>query len=482
MKIIRPHITLIALAAVGLACQGLMWIFPDDGIHIAGLKLRFGSPAVTDSIGERKIQDVEQFLAQFDSLNLSADSLATDTNLTVQRKENIASLQFSNGDSSPLFRFFEACDSSKAQNKRIHVFHYGDSQIEVDRMTNVLRQKLQEKFGGNGPGLVAPVPVAASANIAQTQSENWKRYTSYGFDNGKVNHNNYGILCSFGRFTAPLKKDAEPATDTTKAWIELRPSGMSLSACKQWNEAWMYFGNFTSPFQLQVTLDGVVLTDEKIQPAEGIMKKTWNFKAAGKLRFNFSGTESPDVYAIELHGGPGINVSNIALRGNDGGAFRRVNNSSMKPMIDALNAELIILQFGGNAVPFLSGTSNAEAYGSSFRDHIRKFRQLAPGVPIIVIGPSDMSTTVDGVYQTWPYLENLRDGMKKAALEEGCAFWDMYEVMGGKNSMVSWVTNDPPYAGPDYTHFTPAGARKMAELLYKAIADEYDAWKLAKGI
>ncbi|MBX7053052.1 MAG: hypothetical protein K1X54_13530 [Flavobacteriales bacterium] len=482
MKVIRPHITLYALVAVGLACQGLMWIFPDEGVTVAGYKLRFGHPAVTDSIGERKIQDVEKFLAQFDSLSIASDSLQNDSSVNVVRKESIASLQFLNGDSSPLFRFFEACDSCKSQNKRIHVFHYGDSQIEVDRMTNVLRQKLQEKFGGNGPGLVAPVPVAASANIAQTQSENWKRYTSYGFDNGKAGHQNYGILCSFGRFTAPLKKDATPPTDTSAAWIELRPSGMSLAACKQWNEAWMYFGNFTQPFHLQVTLDGVVLTDEWVQPGEGIMRKTWNFKAAGKLRFNFSGTESPDVYAIELHGGPGINVSNIALRGNDGGAFRRVNNASMKPMIDALNAELIILQFGGNAVPFLSSSTNAEAYGNSFRDHIRKFRQLAPGVPIVVIGPSDMSTTIDGVYQTWPYLENLRDGMKKAALEEGCAFWDMYEVMGGKNSMVSWVTNDPPYAGPDYTHFTPAGARKMAELLYKAIADEYDAWKLAKGI
>jgi hypothetical protein len=72
--------------------------------------------------------------------------------------------------------------------------------------------------------------------------------------------------------------------------------------------------------------------------------------------------------------------------------------------------------------------------------------------------------------------------MKQATLEEGCAFWDMFEVMGGKNAMVSWVTNDPPYAGPDYTHFTPAGARKVAELLYKALDEEYEAWKAARSV
>jgi lysophospholipase L1-like esterase len=481
LKVIRPYITLVALLAVGVLCQGLMWVFPDEGLNIAGIKLKFGNTAVADTLAERKIEDVEKFLAQFDSLQIAADSLTTDSTAAIIRKETIASLQFANGDSSPLFPFFESCDSAKTQNKHVHVFHYGDSQIEVDRMTNVLRQKLQERFGGNGPGLIAPIPIAASANIAQTQSENWKRYTSYGFDNGKATHNNYGVMCSFGRFTAPVKKDSEPATDTTQAWIEVRPSGMSLAACKIWSEAWLYFGNFTTAFRLQVTLDGTVLTDEIIEPEAGIMRKTWSLQKTGKLRFNFFAIESPDVYALELHGGPGINVSNIALRGNDGGAFRRVNNSSMQRMTADLNAELIILQFGGNAVPFLSGASNAEAYGNSFRDHIRKFRQLIPDVPIIVIGPSDMSTSVDGVFQTWPYLENLRDGMKKAALEEGCAFWDMYEVMGGKNSMVSWVTNNPPYAGPDYTHFTPAGARKMAELLYKAIADEYDAWKAVQS-
>jgi acetyl/propionyl-CoA carboxylase alpha subunit len=71
--------------------------------------------------------------------------------------------------------------------------------------------------------------------------------------------------------------------------------------------------------------------------------------------------------------------------------------------------------------------------------------------------------------------QNMRD----AAFAEGCAFWDMYSVMGGKNSMISWVKNNPPYAGPDYTHFTPGGARKVADLLYKSILREYEAWHAA---
>jgi hypothetical protein len=47
--------------------------------------------------------------------------------------------------------------------------------------------------------------------------------------------------------------------------------------------------------------------------------------------------------------------------------------------------------------------------------------------------------------------------------------------------MIGWVDHQPPYAGPDYTHFTPLGARKMGDFLVKAILDEYQNWKIAKS-
>ena len=51
-------------------------------------------------------------------------------------------------------------------------------------------------------------------------------------------------------------------------------------------------------------------------------------------------------------------------------------------------------------------------------------------------------------------------------------FWDMYEVMGGKNSMVEWVKLN--LAATDYIHFAPAGARKISTLLYSALIKEYE--------
>ena len=63
--------------------------------------------------------------------------------------------------------------------------------------------------------------------------------------------------------------------------------------------------------------------------------------------------------------------------------------------------------------------------------------------------------------------------MKNAAFENGCAFWDLYENMGGKNAMKSWVERTPPLAAKDYTHFNPKGAEYIGELLFNALLNDY---------
>jgi len=73
---------------------------------------------------------------------------------------------------------------------------------------------------------------------------------------------------------------------------------------------------------------------------------------------------------------------------------------------------------------------------------------------------------------TYEFLPLVRDALKKATLDNGCSYWDMYEAMGGYNSMPQWVAADPPLAGADYTHFTPRGAKVIANMFYNALMVE----------
>jgi lysophospholipase L1-like esterase len=83
-------------------------------------------------------------------------------------------------------------------------------------------------------------------------------------------------------------------------------------------------------------------------------------------------------------------------------------------------------------------------------------------------------------YVTRPYLEEVRDAMKANSLAQGAVFWDMYEAMGGRNSMVSWVNAEPPLAATDYIHFSPQGAKKVGELFYTALINDFAAFYSSK--
>jgi len=88
-----------------------------------------------------------------------------------------------------------------------------------------------------------------------------------------------------------------------------------------------------------------------------------------------------------------------------------------------------------------------------------------------------MSIKKEDYFETYPYLENVRDALKEASFKAGAGFWDMFSAMGGKNSMPSWVVAEPALASTDYIHFSPRGARIIAELFYEALNYEYETYR-----
>ena len=103
-----------------------------------------------------------------------------------------------------------------------------------------------------------------------------------------------------------------------------------------------------------------------------------------------------------------------------------------------------------------------------------------PDAAILFIGPSDMSTSVNGRMQTYPHLPMMVDSLKAAALNSGAAYWDLYQAMGGKDSMVKWVKARPQLAGTDYVHFTPRGAEAMGKMFFESLMLYYDYYRLRR--
>jgi lysophospholipase L1-like esterase len=168
------------------------------------------------------------------------------------------------------------------------------------------------------------------------------------------------------------------------------------------------------------------------------------------------------------------------MRGSSGLVFTKMDKTILRDHYKALNVKLIILQFGGNVVPHI--TNDYGYYERLFHSQLVRIKQMLPDVAIIVIGVADMSMKKRDRYVSYPNIEKIRDAMKKATFDAGCIYWDMYEAMGGKNSMPSWVFANPPLASKDFVHFNTRGARIIAHMFYNSLMYEYNVYKKSSSV
>ena len=186
-----------------------------------------------------------------------------------------------------------------------------------------------------------------------------------------------------------------------------------------------------------------------------------------------------DVYGVMLDGQTGVSLDNIPMRGCSGTIFTGIHSSTLSPFFGRENVRLIILQYGGNSVPYLKGKEGIAGYMSGLKRQIEYLRKLAPDACFLFIGPSDMSTSIDGEMQTYPVLPRLVEAMKAMADSCGIAYWDLYAAMGGRGSMMKWV--EAYLAGPDYVHFTPKGARHVGNILYETLEFYHKFYRFRTG-
>jgi len=93
---------------------------------------------------------------------------------------------------------------SVAGGNQVRIIYYGDSQVEGDRVTSLLRKELRKEGGGTGPGMISPVmPVMYTRSWVVRSSSNWRRYTLLDYRNGTLSHNRLGPMLALCRFTPP---------------------------------------------------------------------------------------------------------------------------------------------------------------------------------------------------------------------------------------------------------------------------------------
>ena len=474
-------------------------LFPNNNIHIGYLELKLPSFNINDSNTAPTYKDISQIIQIGALLNDSGSLVKCDSaeitfpakkDTVVKRsvikftadsiKRLVRYIEYPDTSDTLLYPFFENLFNLSSSKELIRVLHYGDSQIEGDRITSYLRNQLQLKFGGEGIGLLPIVAVnPASVSYNCDVSENWERITLLK-PKKNVKHNKYGVLTNY----AVINSDQSLfSKDDNKldAWIKLKHSNLSYPLAQRFRLCNIYYGYNNAPMLVELKKDKSLLDAEILPSSSKLSKIKWSFtNPIQNLLITFKTTASPDVYAISLDSDKGVAVDNIPLRGSSGLEFTKMDGRFLANFYNMLNVKLVIMQFGVNVVPNV--TKNYDFYKNSFFKQLKLLKHIRPGMPIIVIGVSDVSRVGKNGFESYPNVELIRDAQKKAAFEAGCAFWDIYEAMGGKNSMPSWVNADPPLANKDYIHFNPLGSRIIGEMFYQSLMVEYENFLKIKNL
>ncbi len=501
-----PFKILLFVAITAACLSGIMFVFPEGGMSLSkDFTLNFPTwksfwtskeeiyTPLPDFILEAD-ESSEEFLEEEEmEVEVEADTLIivkSDTQLLAIKdtgkvkmdsillaKKVAHPLEFPECEPFALFGFFESLDAASTKGG-IHITHFGDSQLEGDRLSGYFRDRLQKQFGGAGPGLVSVIPAYRQASVKQEVTGNWQRYTLFGKNEQDPDHKRYGVMGAFSRFTPIVPDSAKVDGLPYVASCQLNTIKGMYKSARPYDNLTLYYGPVDSACTIIVMEGTDTLGKQTLKGKKALNKYTLKLsREAHDITIRFESQLGPDIYGINLDTPEGVTVDNVAMRGSSGTIYTRTDFEVLSGMLNEMNTTLAIMQFGGNSVPYLKDTAECVKFAEHFARQLKVMKRARPGMGIIVIGPSDMSFKDGDTYKTYPYLPVLVNEMRKATHEAGFVYWDMYEAMGGSQSMPTWVAADPPLAVQDYIHFSPRGARIVAELFYNALYESYAKYR-----
>ncbi len=349
---------------------------------------------------------------------------------------------------------------------RARIAYYGDSMTDGDMIVQDLRKNYQDKYGGSGVGFIQITSESAGSRGSVTHkfSSNWKVQS---YMNIKRPLNPFGVS---GQVF--FQKDTIKPT-----WASYQAS--NLKNLTTLNTPTLYFGRANNQHAKVLITTGRDTITKKLDTKSLLNKLKLSNSNINQLKIQLVAADSIPFYGIDVSSANGVQVDNFSTRGNSGLPLSLLNTGLMQQFQKDLDYSLIVLHYGTNVLNY--GSYNYGWYTKQMSKVVAHLRQCFPKASILVISTADKSSKYDLTMQTDSAVNPLVRAQRKYAIETKTGFFNLYEAMGGKNSMVKWVEETPSRANKDYTHFNFRGAQAISKLIFNQLEEGYNAYKNKKG-
>jgi lysophospholipase L1-like esterase len=184
------------------------------------------------------------------------------------------------------------------------------------------------------------------------------------------------------------------------------------------------------------------------------------------------------LFGINLEkNAPGVIYHSLGLNGAYVSVLARMfREQHWSAQLRHYRPDLVIVNYGTNESVYKDFIERA--YARELKEVIRRVRAALPEASILVMSPMDRGTRdVSGSIGTVPVLPRLVAMQERLASENGCAFFNTFQAMGGPGTMGRWYRTEPRLVSADFIHPLPAGARIVGDLLFQSLISGYDGYK-----
>ncbi len=351
---------------------------------------------------------------------------------------------------SGLNSFWANLSNIKTLNRPVRIAFFGDSFIEGDILSGDLRHLFQENFGGKGVGMM---PVTSQVTgFRKTIIHQFSAWNTRSFDN-------------FDK--AKLGIAGSTFIPNNNAWVYYQGVKKNfLDTCRRVSIFYSLPDNETRVFYKKNKGTSLYASLPK---AENVGRVDINGNC-GNIQISFPQLNNLHVYGVSLEDTTGVILDNYSIRGFSGTGLQNLSGEKLAQFNKLRQYDLIILGFGLNVTE--AKRTEYKAYEAEMIKAVNHLKSSFPNASILLVGVPDRSYKDKGEYETMPGILAMIEHQKNICQKTGIVFWNLFEAMGGKNSMPLFVDSNPPKANKDYTHLTFSGGEYLGNLLYETFMYE----------
>jgi lysophospholipase L1-like esterase len=351
--------------------------------------------------------------------------------------------------------------------------HWGDSVLGMDGITSGIRRRLQRRFGDAGHGfhlIDRYHPSYQQQGIEFTPGGGWdgclviyecraKQDRRYGYGGYVVSTDPWSVASAV--YSTP-KKGFGSTVSTFEVWFQRQPRGGKI--------------------ELGIDRQEKVVIDTRGEVVEDGSRMV--YVPPGPHTFTLtvpSGTGAVRAYGVVLENdGPGVVWDGMALIGGSTRGLRTQDDEHVEDQVRRRGLDLIAFQFGGNdlARKYVDLKDSMQPYYDEYGEVVRKFRAGRPEASCLILSVIDHGERkADDRIVTKSFVKTLVQAQREVARQNGCAFFDTFEAMGGEGTAARWYRSNPRMMAPDLGHPTGTGHEVLAGLISHALLYDYDQFR-----